>query len=115
AISHNEVKYPNPTAFLPERFLQSDGTLNDDNLSWIFGFGRRICPGRHLADASLWCAMVSILAVFTIQKTEGSEEVKWTTGLACHPLPFPCKFVPRCEDTNGQRLAALLHATRVDS
>ncbi|KAF8840002.1 cytochrome P450 [Paxillus ammoniavirescens] len=115
AISHNEVKYPNPTAFLPERFLQSDGTLNDDNLSWIFGFGRRICPGRHLADASLWCAMVSILAVFTIQKTEGSEEVKWATGLACHPLPFPCKFVPRCEDTDGQTIALLRYASCIDS
>ncbi|KIK95878.1 hypothetical protein PAXRUDRAFT_139741 [Paxillus rubicundulus Ve08.2h10] len=115
AIAHNEVKYPNPTAFLPERFLQSDGTLNDDNLPWIFGFGRRICPGRHLADASLWCAMVSILAVFTIEKTEGSEEVKWAKGLTCHPLPFPCKFVPRCEDKNGQRIASLIYATRVES
>ncbi|KIJ19369.1 hypothetical protein PAXINDRAFT_7852 [Paxillus involutus ATCC 200175] len=80
AISQNEAKYSDPTAFLPERFLQSDGTLNDDNLPWIFGFGRRVCPGKHLADASLWCAMVCILTMFKIEKTEGSEDVKWTTG-----------------------------------
>ncbi|KAF8835269.1 cytochrome P450 [Paxillus ammoniavirescens] len=115
AMSHNEDKYPDPTAFLPERFLQSDGTLNDDDLPWIFGFGRRICPGRHVADASLWCAMVSILAAFTIEKTEGSEEVKWTPGLVRRPLPFPCKFVPRREDTDGQRIASLIYAGRVNS
>ncbi|KIJ19360.1 hypothetical protein PAXINDRAFT_7844 [Paxillus involutus ATCC 200175] len=82
AISHNEAKYPNPTAFLPERFLKSDGTLNDDNVPWTFGFGRRICPGRHVADASLWCAMVCILALFKIEKTVGSEDVKWATGIS---------------------------------
>ncbi|KIJ19362.1 hypothetical protein PAXINDRAFT_7846 [Paxillus involutus ATCC 200175] len=81
AMSRNEAKYPNPTAFLPERFLQSDGSLNDDNVPWTFGFGRRICPGRHLADASLWCAMVSILALFKIEKTVGSEEIEWATGM----------------------------------
>ncbi|KIK92206.1 hypothetical protein PAXRUDRAFT_13359 [Paxillus rubicundulus Ve08.2h10] len=42
AMAHNEDKYPDPTAFLPERFLQSDGSLGEDDLSWIFGFGRRI-------------------------------------------------------------------------
>jgi len=113
AMSHNEAKYPNPNAFLPERFLKSDGTLNDDNLPWIFGFGRRICPGRHVADASLWCAMVSILALFQIEKTEGSEEVKWATGLTSHPLPFPCKFVPRGEHTDSEKLASLIYTSRV--
>jgi cytochrome P450 len=32
----------------------------------VFGFGRRACPGEHLADAVLWCAMVYILATFDI-------------------------------------------------
>ena len=42
AISHDENKYPNPEVFMPERFLRRDGTLNEDKVSWIFGFGRRI-------------------------------------------------------------------------
>lgn len=28
--------------------------------------------------------MVSILALFTIKKTEGSENVKWTTGVSTY-------------------------------
>ncbi|KIK87086.1 hypothetical protein PAXRUDRAFT_14451 [Paxillus rubicundulus Ve08.2h10] len=114
AISQNEAKYPNPTAFLPERFLRSDGTLNDDNVPWIYGFGRRICPGRYVADASLWSAMVCILALFNIEKTVGSEDIKWETGMSSYPLPFPCKFVPRGKDTDGPTLASLIYAHRVD-
>ena len=33
-----------------------------------FGFGRRMCPGRHLAYESLWLSMASVLAVFDISK-----------------------------------------------
>ncbi|KIJ67345.1 hypothetical protein HYDPIDRAFT_84029 [Hydnomerulius pinastri MD-312] len=114
AISRNEAKYPNPSAFLPERFLDSAGTLNDDTVAWAFGFGRRICPGRHVADASLWAAMVCILALFKIEKTEGSDNVKWTKGLTSHPLPFPCKILPRDEEMDAQKLASLIYASRVD-
>jgi len=113
-ISHNEEKYPNPNMFMPERFLREDGTLNDDDIPWVFGFGRRICPGKHVAGASLWSAMVCILALFRIEKTEGSDEVKWATGLSSHPHPFPCKIVPRDEGMDDRKLAALIDASHVD-
>lgn len=65
AMTHNEEKYPNPSQFLPERFLDDDGNLNEDTVGIAFGFGRRICGGRHLADASLWIALSCMLAGFT--------------------------------------------------
>ncbi|EGN99175.1 hypothetical protein SERLA73DRAFT_182045, partial [Serpula lacrymans var. lacrymans S7.3] len=67
AMSHDESIYFNPFSFEPDRFL-SEGRLTDDNASYVFGFGRRICVGRHAADASVWSAIVSFLAVFTIKK-----------------------------------------------
>ncbi|KAG1821682.1 cytochrome P450 [Suillus subaureus] len=54
--------------FMPERFIQEDGTLSDDLGQQQFGFGRRICVGKYLAEASVWIAMVSILAVFDVKK-----------------------------------------------
>lgn len=39
-----------------------------------FGFGRRICRGRHLADATLWISMVNILAAFDISSVLGKDE-----------------------------------------
>jgi len=114
AISHNELKYPNPDMFMPERFLLEDGTLNDDDIPWSFGFGRRICPGRHVAVGSVWSAIVCMLAMFKIEKTEGSDNVTWATGVSSHPLPFPCRFVPRDEEMDEEKLASLIRASRVD-
>ncbi|KAK7049409.1 hypothetical protein VNI00_006010 [Paramarasmius palmivorus] len=39
AITRDPVNYPDPESFIPERFLREDGTLNDDDVSVIFGFG----------------------------------------------------------------------------
>ncbi|KAG2111960.1 cytochrome P450, partial [Suillus discolor] len=101
AMSQNEQKYPNPSQFSPERFLDADGNLNDDTVNMAFGFGRRICVGRHFADASLWIAISSLLAVFTFSKRIGADgevidfEPRWSSGIAIHPLPFPCSITPR--------------------
>ncbi|EIW53210.1 cytochrome P450 [Trametes versicolor FP-101664 SS1] len=68
AFSRDPDVYPDPEAFNPDRFLK-DGEFFTGALdphSYIFGFGRRICPGRHLADASLFLACASILYAFNI-------------------------------------------------
>ncbi|KAF7333920.1 Cytochrome P450 [Mycena sanguinolenta] len=60
----------------PERFLLSDGKLNPttrDPETVAFGFGRRICPGRHMAAASLWIVVASILSTFNIDKAIGEN------------------------------------------
>lgn len=73
AITHDEKAFPNPDAFIPERFLDKNGQLKDKlNLDHhdaeiaTFGFGRRICPGRYLALNSLWITMASVLAAFDL-------------------------------------------------
>ena len=48
-MSRDEERYPKPEVFMPERFLQEDGSLNEDNVPWAFGFGRRI-----------WCVFANI-------------------------------------------------------
>ncbi|KAF8444128.1 hypothetical protein L210DRAFT_3395724, partial [Boletus edulis BED1] len=46
---------PIPHAFIPERFLNDDGSLkHNDTQHLAFGFGRRMCVGRHFTDASVW-------------------------------------------------------------
>ena len=42
-MTRNEDKYPKPDTFMPERFIDEHGSLNDDDmmLASSFGFGRR--------------------------------------------------------------------------
>jgi hypothetical protein len=75
AILHDEAMYPEPDAFKPERFLNADGTLRDDPiLASTFGFGKRICPGRHFVDATLFIVVASLLSVFKFEKGKGAGD-----------------------------------------
>lgn len=89
-MTHNAVKYPNPDEFRPERFFDADGILNNDTVSFVFGAGRRICAGRHVADGSVWAAIVSILATFDITNCKDEQgrdlpiDPKWTVGVTSY-------------------------------
>ena len=74
AILHDPVMYPDPDSFKPERFINSDGSLRDDPvLTALFGFGKRICPGRHLADTTIFIVIASLLSVFNIKKDNNTS------------------------------------------
>ena len=63
--------YPDPEAFKPERFLNEDGTVRDDpTMSLAFGAGKRICPGRHFVDATLFIVASSVLSVLDVTKAK---------------------------------------------
>ncbi|KAJ7451293.1 cytochrome P450 [Mycena latifolia] len=104
AILHDEVMYPEPHAFKPERFL-TDGKPNPAvrDPDAAFGFGRRVCPGRHLATSSVWITVVSILATFDINKAVDDmgnviePTRKYLSALVSAPLPFKCSITPRSE------------------
>ncbi|KAG2007047.1 cytochrome P450 [Coprinopsis cinerea AmutBmut pab1-1] len=104
ALAHDPAHYGwNPSKFDPTRFLNESQTAINPSMPMgyeAFGYGRRICPGLHIAVETVWLAIVSILAVFNIEPVEGtdvSELDRYTSGLILHPLPFKCKFVPRSE------------------
>ncbi|KAK7041998.1 cytochrome P450, partial [Favolaschia claudopus] len=106
AILHDEAAYPDPFAFKPERFLL-DGQLNKGAKlpDAAFGFGRRICPGKHLAISMLWIAIVSILASFDVKKATDEDgnviepSYEYDAGAISAPLPFKFSIVPRSENT----------------
>ena len=69
AILHDEKQFPDAMAFKPERYLMPDGqldpTMHNAELA-AFGFGRRICAGRHMSVDSVWIAVASILSTFKL-------------------------------------------------
>ena len=103
SANNDPVLFPNPREFQPER--------HDPNLSfseaaaaadfrkrdnWTFGAGRRICPGIHIAERTLFLSTARILWTFDIHKSRdqfGQEiEVERdgvTQSIAARPIPFP--------------------------
>jgi len=102
-ILHDPQMYPDPMTFRPERFIASEGNkLENDPRQYCFGFGRRICPGQHLADGSIWIGCVLTLAVFDISNHVENGVVNIpihenTRGTISHPKPFKCTIKPRSE------------------
>ncbi|KAL5339641.1 cytochrome P450 [Aspergillus crustosus] len=64
---------------------------------WDFGAGRRICPGMHLAENSLFITIAKILWAFrvvAVGKVDLSDEA-FLPGSMTVPKPFEVRFVPR--------------------
>ncbi|KZT36776.1 cytochrome P450 [Sistotremastrum suecicum HHB10207 ss-3] len=102
--------YPSPDEFNPERYIDSSGPKPilrkdvQDPEDYTFGFGRRVCPGRHFATTGLWIAMATILTVFEISMPLDEDgnpitpTLEFGIGTVRHPGPFKCKLTPRSDN-----------------
>ncbi|KAG7096665.1 hypothetical protein E1B28_004080 [Marasmius oreades] len=68
-LTHDPKIYFNPMEFNPDRYISAEGRgVEPDPRPLCFGFGRRICPGMHLADVSVFASCAMSLAVFDVSK-----------------------------------------------
>lgn len=89
AMSRDEDVYKDPDVFNPDRFLsKKEGGNGEPFLQGPFGFGRRICVGRHLAQASVWIVLATLISTVDIKKVVGPDGkeidpiIKFSTGLS---------------------------------
>jgi len=94
--------YPEPDKFIPERFLNSPtGPFTKINNIIAFGFGRRVCVGRYMADNTVWLAVVSVLATLDLRKAKDNEGKdidilgEYCKTFFRHPLPYRSAITPR--------------------
>ncbi|OAA36482.1 Cytochrome P450 [Metarhizium rileyi] len=98
---HDPEVHAEPDVFNPERFLEPRNEPNP--ITEVFGYGRRVCPGQHLAEASVYLTIAQTLAAFSISKAtdrQGREieiQLNTNTGLINRPVDFPYKITPRSE------------------
>ncbi|KAF7595390.1 hypothetical protein BBP40_006384 [Aspergillus hancockii] len=107
ALTHDPDVYSDPMSFNPERFLESDDhTPERDPHTLAFGFGRRICPGRVLADLNNFLMISHSLAVFQIRKAvKGGKEidpiVDYQPGIVGHLAAFEINIQPRTAESEA--------------
>ncbi|KAI8409450.1 hypothetical protein FOFC_09289 [Fusarium oxysporum] len=96
AMAHDERVYKNPHDFNPDRYEAGEPFPVGN-----FGFGRRVCVGRFLADNSVWIMVATMSSVLRFCKKMSSDgkpiepRVRFTNGGTCHPEHFDCVIKPR--------------------
>lgn len=109
-IHHDEDRYPHPYRFDPERYIHDTQTAGEAAKNadpskrdhYVFGAGRRICQGMHVAERSLFLAMSRMLWAFNfniVRHEHGATLIpdpsKLTQGLFVMPVDFPADIQPR--------------------
>ncbi|KAI8334327.1 cytochrome P450 [Chlamydoabsidia padenii] len=104
--------YPDPETFNPDRFLDNtrtmsssaNGNINQRDM-YIFGWGRRICPGIHLAEVEVFLVATRLLTIAMIAPPldkNGKEipvdlDAIVNAGAVLAPAPYQLRFVSRTD------------------
>ncbi|KAA1478269.1 cytochrome P450 [Dentipellis sp. KUC8613] len=113
SMLHDEEMYPDPDTFNPERFLPKSGVPPRDPRTLIFGFGRRACPGLHLASQLTFLVVARTLALYTLvpaSPADADAPIEFATGLVAAPKPFKVRLVPRSGATEEILAQAIAEA-----
>lgn len=111
AIHRDPKLWENPDAFDPSRYLHhtlaAADYINVSNPAerdhFTYGAGRRVCPGVHVAERSLYINISRVLWGFDIAKKIGPDgkmiepTQTMVRGFMSVPELFECDITPRSE------------------
>jgi hypothetical protein len=101
---------PNPRVFDPSRFKDDnqsefESATNSDptqRQNWVFGAGRRLCQGMHIAERSLFLAISRLVWAYNFEKAKDANGRPITPdtedligGLTVIPADFEAVITPR--------------------
>jgi len=97
-IHMNPRNWKDPDTFIPERFLDRDGSVikNIENFA-PFSFGKRKCIGETIAYIETFLYFVSVMQKFSILPPEGvkSPNLNGYCGLTLHPPKQKLRYIVR--------------------
>ncbi|KAE9402946.1 cytochrome P450 [Gymnopus androsaceus JB14] len=105
SVGRDPELFPDPERFDAQRWIVTDADgrveLRDDLKSYPFGFGRRVCPGQHMATASTFINLALVLWAFNLAPDAKNpiDTYAFTESANAHPMPFNIVFTPRVSVT----------------
>ncbi|KAJ7218927.1 cytochrome P450 [Mycena rebaudengoi] len=104
-MHHDPGRHPDPERFNPDRYIADRLTSAESaNLAdpyqrdhWMFGAGRRICPGMIVAEREIWLTISRMLWAFRMESLPDEPiDLKEYDGLSGRsPVPFRINLIPR--------------------
>jgi cytochrome P450 len=107
AIHNDPARHPDPRRFDPARYAHdtqtaAEAATNPDASKrdhFLFGAGRRLCQGMHIAERSLFLAMARLLWAFEFGPGHGDgllpDPEDLTEGFLVQPKPFKARILVR--------------------
>lgn len=103
-MSRDKRYYSSPEEFNPGRYIsKSEGGKGGPLPEGPLRFGRRVCPGEHLALAGAYIVMATLLATMDLNCPihENGERIEprvtFSNGLSGVPDSFHCVITPTSE------------------
>ena len=107
-LHHDANQYEDPGTFNPVRFMRNKYGLKDGHApfdenrkqTYVFGAGRRACPGQKMAEDSLLSCISKMLWSFDIVTKEGLDtdiRTAFKDSFVCGPKEFPIQFRVRSQ------------------
>ncbi|KAG2362573.1 cytochrome P450 [Suillus spraguei] len=105
AISRDPDVYPEPDAFKPQRWIDDQGRLRDDLTLFAYGFGRRVCPGQHVANRSVFINSLLILWAFelSLDHTKPQDDTAFMSAMVPN-VPCAINFRTRVPEIELRRM-----------
>ncbi|EGO19149.1 putative monooxygenase [Serpula lacrymans var. lacrymans S7.9] len=97
---HDPEVYPEPMKFSPERYGGSQAEMSKVT-DLAFGFGRRVCPGFHFAEGTIFAIVTTVLATCEILPAVDASgktimpEIAYTSGTIVFPKAYKCNLKAR--------------------
>ncbi|KAG1167016.1 hypothetical protein G6F36_012721 [Rhizopus arrhizus] len=110
AMHQNKAFYGDPDRFRPERYMDGLKKISaaanariEERDHFGFGWGRRICPGIHLAEVQFFNFYVRFFSKFTVVPDLDSEGNLMPVdlnhiieeGIVSKPMPYKIRILPR--------------------
>ncbi|KAJ7033902.1 putative monooxygenase [Mycena alexandri] len=96
---HDPAVFPNPMKFDPDRYQNLNSEMQKVNV--VFGFGRRICPGKDFGESNVFAIASTLLAtcdILPVVDAQGNDiipDVAYSSGSLSFPSRFDCNITPR--------------------